>query len=93
MGFEAVVLAAGLSSRMTPVNKLLRSLGDRPVIRHVVQTALDIGLDPGTVVVGPDREALRAALAGLPVRIVGNDDYEEGLASPSVPVWRRSPRR
>ncbi|MGQ0595103.1 MAG: nucleotidyltransferase family protein [Gammaproteobacteria bacterium] len=30
---------------------------------------------------GPDREALRAALEGLPVRIVGNDDYEEGLAS------------
>jgi molybdenum cofactor cytidylyltransferase len=81
MGFEAVVLAAGLSSRLAPVNKLLMSLGDRPVIRHVVQTALDVGLDPATVVVGPDREALRAALQGLAVRIVGNDDYEEGLAS------------
>ena len=81
MGFGAVILAAGLSSRMAPVNKLLMSLGDRPVIRHVVQTALDAGLDPATVVVGPDREALRAALEGLPVRIVGNDDYEEGLAS------------
>ena len=54
------------------------SLGDRP---YVVQTALDVGLDPATVVVGPDREALRAALQGLAVRIVGNDDYEEGLAS------------
>jgi molybdenum cofactor cytidylyltransferase len=68
MGVGAVILAAGLSSRMAPVNKLLRSLGDRPVIRHVVQTALDSGLDP-------------AALEGLPVRIVGNDDYEKGLAS------------
>jgi molybdenum cofactor cytidylyltransferase len=57
------------------------ALGDRPVIRHVVQTALDADLDPATVVVGPDREALRAALEGLTVRIVGNDDYEEGLAS------------
>jgi molybdenum cofactor cytidylyltransferase len=67
---------------MAPVSKLLASLGDRPVIRHVVQTALDAGLDPATVVVGPDREALRAALEGLPVRrIVGNDDYAEGLAS------------
>jgi CTP:molybdopterin cytidylyltransferase MocA len=56
------------------VNKLLMSLGDRPVIRHVVQTVLDSGLDPATVVVGPDREAFRAALEGLPVRIVGNDD-------------------
>jgi molybdenum cofactor cytidylyltransferase len=81
MGFGAVILAAGLSSRMAPVNKLLRSLGDRPVIQHVVQTALDAGLDPVIVVCGHDREAVRAALAGLPVRIVGNDDYEEGLAS------------
>ncbi|MGH8565157.1 MAG: nucleotidyltransferase family protein [Gammaproteobacteria bacterium] len=81
MGFGAVILAAGLSSRMAPMNKLLTSLGDRPVIRHVVQTALDAGLHPATVVVGPDRGALRAALEGLPVRMVGNDDYEEGLAS------------
>ncbi|MGH8590314.1 MAG: nucleotidyltransferase family protein, partial [Gammaproteobacteria bacterium] len=81
MGFGAVILAAGLSSRMAPVNKLLRSLGDRPVIRYVVQTTLDAGLDPATVVVGPKREALRAALEGLPVRIVDNDGYEEGLAS------------
>ncbi|MGH2396620.1 MAG: hypothetical protein ACRDFW_06460, partial [bacterium] len=41
--------------RMAPVNKLLTSLGDRPVIRYVVQTTLDAGLDPATVVVGPDR--------------------------------------
>jgi molybdenum cofactor cytidylyltransferase len=74
MWFGAVILAAGLSSRMAPVNKLLMSLGDRPVIRHVVQTALDAGLDPATVVVGPDREAVRAALEGLTVRTVVNDD-------------------
>jgi molybdenum cofactor cytidylyltransferase len=80
MGFGAVVLAAGRSSRMAPVNKLLMSLGDRPVIRHVVQTALDAGLDPVTVVCGHDLEAVRVALAGLPVRIVGNGDCEEGLA-------------
>jgi molybdenum cofactor cytidylyltransferase len=77
----AVVLAAGLSSRMAPVNKLLVSLGDRPVIQHVVQTAMAVGLAPVTVVCGHDREALRAALAGLQVRIVGNDNYKEGLAS------------
>ena len=81
MEFGAVVLGAGLSSRMAPVNKLLTSLADRPVIRHVVQTALDAGLNPVTLVVGHDGNAVRAALDGLPVRIVRNDDYEEGLAS------------
>ena len=81
MGFGTVVLAAGRSSRMAPVNKLLMPLGDRPIIRHVVQTAIEAGLDPVTVVSGYDREAVRTALAGLSVRIVDNDDYEEGLAS------------
>jgi molybdenum cofactor cytidylyltransferase len=66
---------------MAPVNKLLELLDGRPVIRHVVQAAHDADLDPVTVVVGPDREALRAAIEGLPLRIVVNDDYEEGLAS------------
>ncbi|CAN5900491.1 hypothetical protein BH20PSE1_BH20PSE1_22270 [soil metagenome] len=77
----AVVLAAGLSSRMAPASKLLMNLGDRPLIRHVAQTAIDTGLDPVTVVVGHDGDAIRAAVAGLPLRIVANDDYEEGVAS------------
>jgi CTP:molybdopterin cytidylyltransferase MocA len=58
------------------------SLGDRPVIRHVVQTALNSGLDPATVVVGPDREAFRAALERLPVRIVGNDPDDRPVHHP-----------
>lgn len=81
MGFGAVVLAAGPSSRMAPMNKLLMTLGDRPVVLHAVQTALDTGLDPVVVVLGHDCEALRTVLAGLPVRMVGNAVYEEGLAS------------
>lgn len=77
----AVVLAAGLSSRMAPASKLLMNLGDRPLMRHVAQTAIDAGLNPVTVVVGHDGDAIRAAVAGLPLRIVANDDYEEGVAS------------
>ncbi|MGQ0593011.1 MAG: nucleotidyltransferase family protein [Gammaproteobacteria bacterium] len=77
----AVVLAAGLSSRMAPASKLLMNLGDRPLIRHVVQTAIDTGLNPVTVVVGHDGDAIRVAVEGLPVRIVDNDDYREGVAS------------
>ncbi len=77
----AVILAAGLSSRMAPASKLLMNLGDRPLMRHVAQTAIDAGLNPVTVVVGHDGDAIRAAAEGLPLRIVANDDYEEGVAS------------
>jgi molybdenum cofactor cytidylyltransferase len=81
MRFGAVVLAAGLSSRMKPVNKLLSLVGERPIIRHVVRAPLGAGLDPVIVVSGYDNAAVRAALAGLPVWVVANDDYEAGLAS------------
>ncbi len=80
-GVGAVVLAAGLSSRMAPASKLLMHLGGRPLVRHVAETAIDTGLDPVTVVVGHDGDAIRAAVAGLPLRIINNNDYEEGVAS------------
>jgi CTP:molybdopterin cytidylyltransferase MocA len=93
MGFGAVILAAGLSSRTAPVNKLLMSLGDRPVIRHVVQTALDVGLDLAAVVIGPDREALRAALEDYPYGSSATTTMKRAWRHPFVPVWRRSRRR
>lgn len=81
MATGAVILAAGLSSRMAPLNKLLELLDGRPVIRHVVQAALDAPLDPVTVVIAPDREALLEVFEGLPLRVVVNDGHQEGLAS------------
>ena len=36
----AVVLAAGLSRRMGPDNKLLLPVAEQPMVRHVVQAAL-----------------------------------------------------
>lgn len=77
----AVILAGGLSSRMAPASKLLMNLGAHPLIRQVAQTAIDTGLNPVTVVVGHDRDAIRAAVADLPLRFVANDDYKEGVAS------------
>jgi len=81
MRYGAVILAAGRSSRLAPANKLLLSLGNRPVVRHVALAALASGLDPVIAVTGQDREGIAAALTGLPVRVVDNRDYAQGLAS------------
>jgi CTP:molybdopterin cytidylyltransferase MocA len=46
----AAVLAAGRSARMG-TNKLLLPLGNRPILRHVVEAAA--GLDPHELSRGP----------------------------------------
>ena len=78
----AVVLAAGLSSRMAPDNKLLSPMPDgRPMLAHTVDNALASGLKPVLVVTGHQEPAVRAALAGKPVSFVHAPDYAAGLAA------------
>jgi molybdenum cofactor cytidylyltransferase len=75
---SAVVLAAGLSSRMGGPHKLLLDVGGEPMLRRVVRSVL--ALDPAEVVVvtGHRAEEVVAVLAGLPVRFVHNPAFAEG---------------
>ncbi|MEQ9350526.1 MAG: NTP transferase domain-containing protein, partial [Alphaproteobacteria bacterium] len=77
----AIVLAAGRSSRMGDTNKLLAASGGRPLVSHAVQAATEAGCDPVIVVTGHQAEAVEAAVAHSPARIVTNPDYASGLAS------------
>ncbi|MGC1776669.1 MAG: molybdopterin-binding/glycosyltransferase family 2 protein [Xanthobacteraceae bacterium] len=77
----AIVLGAGRSSRMGGPNKLLAEIGGRPLIRIVVDEALASKARPVIVVTGHQRERVEAALAGLPVRLMHNPDFAEGLGT------------
>jgi molybdenum cofactor cytidylyltransferase len=77
----ALVLAAGRSSRMGGPNKLLAEIGGRPLLRMVVEAALGSQARPILVVTGYQRERVETALAGLPVTLVHNPNYAEGLGS------------
>jgi len=77
----AVVLAAGRSRRMGTLNKLLIGVDGKPMVRHAVDAALAAGLAPVVVVTGHEREKVTVALAGLPVSLVDNPDYAEGLST------------
>ncbi len=77
----ALVLAAGRSSRMGTINKLLINVDGKPMVRHAVDAVREAGLDPVIVVTGHERERVEAALAGLPVRLVHNPAYAEGLST------------
>jgi molybdenum cofactor cytidylyltransferase len=78
----ALVLAAGRSRRMAPLNKLLVS--DRagvPMIVRVVDQVLASRARPVIVVTGHERERVEEALAGRPVIFAHADDYAEGLSA------------
>ncbi|MFN3076270.1 MAG: NTP transferase domain-containing protein [Alphaproteobacteria bacterium] len=80
----ALILAAGLSTRMEGGNKLLRPVQGRPMVLWVAEACLEAGLWPGIVVLGRQASAVRAALAELPLRFVPNPDPGRGLASSLV---------
>jgi molybdenum cofactor cytidylyltransferase len=77
----ALVLAAGRSTRMGAVNKLIAEIGGKPLVRIAVEQALASRADPVIVVTGHQREKVEAVLEGLPVRFAHNADYADGLGT------------
>ena len=78
---DAIVLAAGRSSRMGGPNKLMALFDGRPLVRLTAETARASRAGEVVVVTGHQDERMTAALAGLDVRRVHNRDYPSGLAS------------
>jgi len=76
-GVVAVILAAGLSLRMAPDNKLLLDFGGEPLVRRIAREAVASKAARTFVVVGHDRWNVRKAIADLAVTIVENPDYTE----------------
>ncbi len=75
-----ILLAAGLSSRMGKVNKLLIEIEGKPLVRHVAETYLT-ATDRVTVILGHEAEKIRKALSGLPLTFILNNQYETGQQS------------
>ena len=77
----ALVLAAGLSSRMAPHNKLLLRDGNgEAMVARVVDAALASLVCGVWVVVGHQAERIAVALNKRDVRLVHARDYASGLA-------------
>jgi molybdenum cofactor cytidylyltransferase len=78
----AIVMAAGRSRRMAPLNKLLvaDSQGTAMVAR-VVDNALASHARPVIVVTGHERDRVEEALSGRPVLFAHAETYAEGLSA------------
>jgi len=76
--FSAVVLAAGVSSRMQGRNKLLLPVGGETVIRRTVRNVLEAQPVETVAVVGFEAAALTEALSSLPIHMHFNPRFEQG---------------
>ncbi|MDQ6693917.1 MAG: nucleotidyltransferase family protein [Chloroflexota bacterium] len=77
-----LILAAGRGTRMGKQPKLLLPLSDgTPLIRHACISALSLAPCELLVVVRPDLPALADAISDLPLCVVPNPDYRQGMAS------------
>ena len=80
-GIAAIILAAGLSKRAGPTNKLLFDIEGRPMIAKVVAQVIEVGLEPVVVVTGHELEAITEALDGFDIQHIHNFDYRKGMGS------------
>ncbi len=88
--FGAIILAAGLSSRMVE-NKLLLPWSDgEAIISQVLRAYVDADVDPIIVVTGRDADKVADALAAYPLTFAHNPNYATGEILSSVKTGLRT---
>lgn len=75
-----VILAAGASTRMGTPKQLLHFQG-RSFLRHTIEIALASVCKPVIVVLGANASLIRDQISELPVIIVENHNWRQGMAS------------
>jgi len=75
-----VLLAAGSSTRMGSPKQLLKFRG-KTLIRHAAETALASGCRSVIVVLGARAQQIREELSDVPVEIVENARWQEGMGT------------
>lgn len=85
----AIVLAAGLSTRMGQSKPLL-SFGESTVIEHILSVLHRCSVDAILVITGHEREAVERRLAGWPVQTVYNSQYAAGEMLSSIQIGLRA---
>lgn len=75
-----MILAAGASTRMGTPKQLLLYRGCS-FIRHITESAINSVCQPIAVVLGANAEQIKPEISHLPVQIVENQQWEEGMSS------------
>ncbi|GAB2788845.1 hypothetical protein GCM10027275_37210 [Rhabdobacter roseus] len=81
MSIGIIILAAGASQRMGTPKQTLPIENEKSLLRHTAETALATACRPVVVVVGANKQVVVPELKGLPLTIVDNPKWQEGMAS------------
>lgn len=84
----AVILAAGAGTRMGRIKQLL-PYRDGTLLQHAIKQAAGAGFSPLLVVVGAEADAVSRSIAELPVEIVVNECWQNGMGSSIAAGVRR----
>ena len=76
-----ILLAAGMSQRMSGLNKLLLPINGVPMVRHMALTLVAFADVSPVVVLGHEAEWVAAALDGIALTMVNNAHYQSGQMS------------
>lgn len=75
-----IILAAGASTRLGKPKQLLR-YREQSLLFHAAQTAVASVCEPIVIVLGAYAELLKPEVQGLPVQVVENPHWQEGMGS------------
>jgi bifunctional UDP-N-acetylglucosamine pyrophosphorylase/glucosamine-1-phosphate N-acetyltransferase len=90
-GLHIVILAAGEGTRMrSSLPKVLQTLGGRPMLAHLLKTAMALEPDRVHVVIGSGADRVKQALSGWDVNWVIQEErkgtgHAVGMAMPDIP--------
>lgn len=87
----AIVLAAGRGTRFGEEPKLLARIDGKSLVRRVAEAAVHSSTHPVFVVIGHRAEDVQAELQGLPVQIVHNPLFADGLSTSLKAGFRSLP--
>lgn len=74
-------MAAGASTRMGGQLKQLIEVEGRTLLRRTVDAALETDLRPVVVVLGAHKEQMTPELDGLPITVIDNPFWQQGLST------------
>ena len=79
---SAIILAAGLSSRMNGENKLTKKINGIPLINHTIKNILGSAVKEIIIVVGYEEDILKSLIGkNKKIKIIYNKNYKSGIAS------------
>ena len=78
---SCLVLAAGLSSRMTIGNKLLLKVKSLTIVEKTIKNLYNCNIDSFFIILGHQSNSLSKVLKNFKIPLIINDSYKEGLSS------------